>query len=168
MLSGSIYDFAQSVMRKARTDNPFELAKELGIIVEYKKFEEIKGMYYVALRCHFIFLNDELDDEMARVVLAHEIGHHLLHRHLATSQFQEFGLFDVTAKPEMEANIFAANILISDDNVEMLAEDNYTSEQIANILKVPHQLLLIKMKDMNSRGYKFNVAYIPRGDFLGR
>ena len=66
-----------------------------------------------------------------------------------------------------EANIFAANILLDDDEVCSLARQRYTSEQVARMLKVPHELLLIKMKDMNNRGYGFKLSYIPRADFLG-
>ena len=74
----------------------------------------------------------------------------------------------MTSKPEKEANLFAANFLITDEDVISLAEEQYTSEQTACILKIPHQLLLIKMEDMNKRGYGFNLFYVPRGDFLGR
>lgn len=168
MYSEKIYDFTQRIARRYRTRNPFELAKMLGIHIDYKPFTALKGMYYIVDRCAFITLSDKLDETMEKIVLFHEIGHHLLHRHLASKAFQEFGLFDVASKPEMEANIFAANMLIDDDELDNLAEENYTSSQIANMLYVPHQMLLIKMKDMNNRGYNYNLDYEPRADFLGR
>lgn len=168
MFIDRIYDFTQKTIRKARTADPYELAEQLGITVKYKSFGDLKGTYFISKRQPFIILNDTLDEVMERVVIAHEIGHHLLHRHIAVGNFQEFGYFDMTSKPEKEANLFAANFLITDEDVISLAEEQYTSEQAACILKVPHQLILIKMEDMNKRGYNLNLFCVPRGDFLGR
>ena len=145
MFIDRIYDFTQKTIRKARTADPYELAEQLGITVKYKSFGDLKGTYFISKRQPFIILNDTLDEVMERVVIAHEIGHHLLHRHIAVGNF-----------------------LITDEDVISLAEEQYTSEQAACILKVPHQLILIKMEDMNKRGYNLNLSCVPRGDFLGR
>lgn len=169
MYTERIYSLTKRLKKRYRTSDPFELADALNININYKKFDNLKGMYYIVERCAFITLNEELDEVMQKIVLLHEIGHHILHRHLASASFQEFGLYDMTSKPEMEANIFAANIMLEDKDVIYLARDEgYTAEQIARTLYVPYSLLLIKMKDMNTRGYKFNIPYIPRADFLGR
>lgn len=168
MYSRKIFEFTQRLLKRYRTSNPFELADMLGIQISYKHFNSLKGMYFVVDRCAFITLSDTLDETMEKIVLFHEIGHHLLHRHLASKAFQEFGLYDMSSKPEMEANIFAANMLIDDDELDSLARENYTSSQIARLLYVPHQMLLIKMQDMNSRGYDYNLDYEPSGNFLGR
>ena len=168
MYSEKIFEFTQRLAKRYRTSNPFELADALGITVNYKPFTDLKGMYYIVERCAFITLSETLDEAMERVVLFHEIGHHLLHRHLASKAFQEFGLYDMSSKPEMEANIFAANMLIDDYELDSLARENYTTSQIASMLYVPHQILLIKMQDMNNRGYEYNLDYEPRADFLGR
>ena len=74
----------------------------------------------------------------------------------------------MTSTPEREANIFASNILLNDNDVEELARLQYTSQQIAMELCVPEEMLIIKMIDMNERGYRFRIPYIPRADFLGR
>lgn len=168
MYSRKIFDFTQRIGKRYRTSNPFELAEMLGIRIGYKHFNSLKGMYYVVDRCAFITLSDTLDETMEKVVLFHEIGHHLLHRHLASKAFQEFGFYDMSSKPEMEANIFAANMLIDDNELDSLARENYTTSQIARMLYVPHQMLLIKMQDMNSRGYDYNLDYELSGNFLGR
>lgn len=168
MYRRKIFEFAQKLVNRYRTSNPYEIADLLGISINYKPFNSLKGMYYVVDRCAFITLSDTLDETMEKVVLFHEIGHHLLHRHLASKAFQEFGLYDMSSKPEMEANIFAANMLIDDNELDSLARENYTSSQIARMLYVPHQMLLIKMQDMNSRGYDYNLDYEPSGNFLGR
>lgn len=109
MYRRKIFEFAQKLVTRYRTSNPYEIADMLGISINYKPFNSLKGMYYVVDRCAFITLSDTLDETMEKVVLFHEIGHHLLHRHLASKAFQEFGFYDMSSKPEMEANIFAAN-----------------------------------------------------------
>ncbi len=165
---GDIFKFVEKQKKRFRTNDPFRIAEALGITVAYKEFDELKGMYFVNERCPYIYLNEDLDEQMERVVLFHEIGHHFLHRHLASVSFQEFGLYDMTSKPEMEANIFAANMMISDNDVIECLEWGYTSSQAASSLSVPHDMFLIKLKDMNDRGYDFHLDYIPRADFLAR
>ena len=60
------------------------------------------------------------------------------------------------------------DFMISDEDVEQNSCYQYTSEQLARELFVPHEILLIKLGDMNSRGYDFNLCFTPRSDFLGR
>lgn len=91
-----------------------------------------------------------------------------MHRYNAVSTFKEHTLYDMSSKMEIEANIFAANFMISDEDVKQNSCYQYTSEQLARELFVPHEILLIKLGDMNSRGYDFNLCFTPRSDFLGR
>ena len=59
-----------------------------------------------------------------RVILAHEIAHSVLHTNI-TAAFHEFTLFDDTDRQEYEANLFAAELLLSDDCVlNALNEDH--------------------------------------------
>ena len=165
-MSADIYELTQNLIKKYRTNNPYEIAEALNIVVKRTKFDNLKGMYKDISRIGFVWLNDELDETAERVVLMHEIGHHLLHRHLAVNSFQEFTLYDMSGKPEMEANIFAADMLVSDNDVIELAERHYTSEQAACELCIPHQLMLIKIKDMISRGYDLKLCREPKADFF--
>ncbi len=55
--------------------------------------------------------NNSLDENMLRIVCAHELGHDQLHRNMAkTTPIHEFMLYDMKSKPEYEANIVAAEI----------------------------------------------------------
>ena len=167
MLRDKIYDFTNKIKKQFRTNDPYQLAKYLGIDVAYKHFGNLKGMYTVVNRCSYIYLHDELDEATEKLVLTHELGHHFFHKDLAEMGLQEYSLYDMTSKPEMEANIFAANMLISDDDILFFATQDYTSEQAASELSVPNQLVQIKLMDMNRRGYDFKLSIIPRADFLG-
>lgn len=168
MFTTDIYKFVEKIKRKYQTNNPYEIAEICGIEVISRKFETMKGMYSVTEHNPYIFLNDKLDEYMERVVMFHELGHHFMHRYNAVSTFKEHTLYDMSSKMEIEANVFAANFMISDEEVEQNSCYQYTSEQLARELFVPHEILLIKLGDMNTRGYDFNLCFNPRSDFLGR
>ena len=168
MFTTDIYKFVEKIKRKYRTDNPYEIAEICDVDVVCRKLGTLKGMYTVSKNIPCIFLNEELDEHMEKVVLFHELGHHFMHRYNAVSTFKEHTLYDMSSKMEIEANIFAANFMISDEDVEQNSCYQYTSEQLARELFVPHEILLIKLGDMNSRGYDFNLCFTPRSDFLGR
>lgn len=168
MFTTDIYKFVEKIKRKYRTTDPYEIAEICGIEVIPRYFDAMKGMYSVAERNPYIFLNEDLDEYMEKVVMFHELGHHFMHSHSAVSTFKEHTLYDMSSKMEIEANIFAANFLISDEDIEQNSCYEFTSEQLAHCLCVPHDLLLIKLGDMNARGYDFNLCYNPRSDFLGR
>ena len=69
-------------------------------------------------RNRFIFLNNSLDENMLRIVCAHKLGHDQLHWNMAkTTPIHEFMLYDMKSKPENEANIVAAEILMDSDEV---------------------------------------------------
>lgn len=166
MYAFEIYSFVKKLKKRFRTDDPFEIAEACKINIRYRDFNDLKGMYTVIQRCPFIFLSDSLDEHMEKVVLFHELGHHFLHRHHAVSAFKENGLYDMSSRLEIEANIFAANFIISDEDVMKNVNYGYTTEQAARAMCVPHEMLLIKLNDMNSRGCRLNIPFIPKSDFL--
>lgn len=166
MYAYEINSFVQKLKKKFRTDDPFEIAEACNINIKYKDFTDLKGMYTVIQRCPYIFLNKSLDEHMEKIVLFHELGHHFLHRHHAVSAFKENGLYDMSSKLEIEANIFAANFIIRDEDVMENVGYGYTTEQAAMAMCVPHEMLLIKLNDMNVRGCSLNIPFIPKSNFL--
>lgn len=56
--------------------------------------------------------------------------------------------------------------MISDDDVLSLVMEGYTSQQTFCSLCVPRKMLLVKLNDINGRGYNFNLDYVPRADFF--
>jgi|GEM_PF-4204838 len=65
-----------------------------------------------------------------------------------------------TSTPEIEANYFATEFLIYDDNFLSLAYENCTYKQIAYTLGVHTKLAMIKAQLLTIRG-NINVLYIP-------
>jgi len=169
MSSDQIRKEALRLVKYHGTRNPFEIAKELGIHVLFDyDFETLKGMYKVIQRSRFIFINGNLDERDQRTICAHELGHDRLHREYAKNEmFQEFMLYNMQTRPEYEANIFASELLIDNDEIFSLIEDEYDIYQIARALDEDINLVLIKVDELRKQGYDVKAPYRPRSDFLG-
>ena len=156
------------LVKKYKTRDPFQIADGLGIEVLFcGNFGPLKGTYRVIKRNRFIFINEKLSERMQRIVCAHELGHDQLHRQLATGNaLQEFMLYDMATKPEYEANIVAAEILLDTDEVlEYVYEYRYTSEQIANAMNTDINLVALKIAHLAETGYDLH-RIDHRSDFL--
>lgn len=164
-----IYLKTKKLIRSSGSSDPFEIAKYLGIMVRTSSdFSKLCGIYTIILRKRVIILNNNLSREKKRIVLAHELGHDMLHRDLAENRtLQEFMLYDMKARPEYEANMFAADLLISDDEIlELVNIYNYDVNQTANALDTDSNLVGIKIESMNHRGYKFKSDIQFKNNFL--
>lgn len=168
MTARQLSEVGERLVRRCGTRDPFEIARQLGVEVLFcPDFGSMKGMYRVVKRTRFIFLNRNLTPQMQRIVCAHELGHDQLHRDLAkTGALQEFMLYDMTTKPEYEANIVAAEILIDTDEVlDYVYNFGYTSEQIARAMETDINLVALKVAHLaeSNRGLR---PIEHRADFL--
>lgn len=164
--SVEIYKKVELLKRKCGSHKVQQIAKSQGIKVYYASLEDLLGMYTYQWKQRIILLNNNLDEHMNNIVLAHELGHDYLHRKLTTTGLKEFNLFDMRSITEYEANAFASHLLLDNEEVFKLAMDGYNIEQIACMLNSHMNLLLIKMQEMNRLGYDFRLPDYPRGDFL--
>ncbi len=168
MLSDHLIAVGERLVSTYGTRNPFQIAENLGIIVkECPDFGSLKGMYTVIKRNRFILLNNTLDEDTKRIVCAHEIGHDQLHRDIVKrGVMKEFTLYDMKSKPEYEANIVCAEILLDTDEVlTHIYENHYTAEEIARIMHTDINLVALKVAHLSSMGYGLNRQEF-RSDFL--
>ncbi len=149
-----IASLCEALIETHGTRNPFELAEEMGVRLQFcPDFASLKGMYKVILNERFIFLNGNLSRREAREVLAHELGHDLLHREMAKSSIvQDHFILDMRLKPEKEANIFAAHLLYEDSAVMELIREGLSESEIASRLKAPLALIQIKFEILSEKG----------------
>ncbi len=156
---------ADALVRSTGTRDPERIAEALGIIVMDVNFEKQKGIYKVILRNRFIFIKSDLSEVMRRIVLLHEIGHDQLHRHLA-DVFQEFQIFDMRGNVmEYEANLFAAQIALPDEEILEYIRSGYDAAQIAMATASDINLVALKVSELSRRGYAFRDVD-HRNDFL--
>ena len=105
----------------------------------------------------FIFIKNDLHPVMENIVLLHELGHDSLHRTEATEigGFKEFNIFDMRdCRMEYEANVFASQIALPDDDFLELAERGYDTQQIARALNSDINLVALKADTLISQGYR--------------
>ncbi|WP_317380927.1 ImmA/IrrE family metallo-endopeptidase [uncultured Intestinimonas sp.] len=156
------------LVRRCGTRDPFEIARQLGIeIIFCDDLGSLKGMYRVIKRNRFIFINSSLSDKMQKIVCAHELGHDQLHRKLACANgLHEFMLYDMSTRPEYEANIVAAEILLDNDELlDYIYTYNYSAEQIARAMDTDINLVALKIAHLTEIGYDLR-PIDHRSDFL--
>ncbi|WP_312652458.1 ImmA/IrrE family metallo-endopeptidase [Aminipila sp.] len=164
--SFGIYRKAEQLVQKSATNNVLQIASDLGVKLYYGNYDNLLGMYTCKWKHRMIFLNNNLEDHMLQMVLAHEIGHDIFHKDLASEGLKEFALFNLKNITEYEANAFAAHILLKNEEVLNFVRDGYDVAQIASTLNSNINLLLIKMQEMNKMGFDFNVPYRPCINFF--
>lgn len=156
----------RAIVARYRTCDPFEIADALGVSVEYDDIGKLKGYYCFMNRVRMIVINEALDERMKRLICAHELGHDRLHFDLAmASPLRDEG-FASTAKPETEANCFAASLLIPDDEFIELACDGYTDRQIAMALGTLPEIVQIKTRIICKKGMQLRMPDMPKSTFL--
>ncbi|MDD4774112.1 MAG: ImmA/IrrE family metallo-endopeptidase [Eubacteriales bacterium] len=159
----------KKITKRYMTRDPFELLKRSGAIIKYSdKYNHLKGYYFHSQRSHFVVLNAKMPREEKRIVAAHEFGHFTLHKELAKyGPIRDSAMFVVKSKHEYEANLFSAELLLSDGDVSD-ARKNTGGDffNMSRSLSVMPELLLFKLHSMNGRGYKFNLPLSLDSAFL--
>ena len=104
---------ADGLARKHGTRDPFRIAREMGFIVIFAPLVEMRGFQQRAKRRRLIYINSDLDELQQRLVCAHELAHHLIHKGM-NRIFMDRNTDIVTQKYENQANRFAAELIYSD------------------------------------------------------
>lgn len=141
-----VEDIVLDLIKKYKTGDPFKLAKELGIVILYHDLGNIYGYFRTYKRMPIIHINNKIDKEMQRVVCSHELGHAVLHPKINTLFFKKYTFFS-TDKLEIEANFFAAHLLIPNESL-FDSYDQMTIFDIAALYNVPIELAELKFKGL--------------------
>ena len=134
----------KKLVNKFDTNDPFKIAKELNILIKIDDIGGCDGCYMYLKRHRCIFLNNKLSEKELVFVMAHELGHAILHRKI-NCYFLRNKTFLKTSVYENEANLFALFILISDKNIEEFK--NMTVYQIADMFKVDEKIVRMRFKN---------------------
>lgn len=136
---------AEGLVRRFDTRDPFRIAEALGYTIIYTPLVGVRGFYQYLKRCHIIYLDSNLGEDELRFVCAHELGHSLIHRGL-NRIFMDLSTEMVTQKYEKEANIFAADLLFSDEDLEPYLVMGY--EHAAAYMGVSYDLATLRMQEL--------------------
>ncbi|MHB9053613.1 MAG: ImmA/IrrE family metallo-endopeptidase [Thermoleophilia bacterium] len=130
-----------------------QIAESLGLNVISQKMEgRLREFYFSGT----IVINQNLSNRERRELVAHAIGHHLLHagNHLAMQKrIYSFGNYH-----EKQANVFAACLLMPLDRLAGYISSRSRIDEIANNFQVREQLVRMRLKiwanfeiDLNGR-----------------
>ena len=101
------------------------------------------------------------------MIVAHELGHAIMHHERGVFTFHDLRLFDESSLAEKEANLFAAEYLLSDEEVLDVLNRDTTFFTAAAKLTVPVELLDFKFRIMKWKGYKLSEPPMEsRSDFF--
>lgn len=113
-----IKKMVNKLIKRYETRNPFLLANMLNMVVFNVPLGDLQGCYLYLKKHRVIYINSDIEDESIRkIVLAHEIGHALLHTKVNCCFMQNNTLLNTT-KYEIEANRFAAELLVPDEVIK--------------------------------------------------
>ncbi|NRT90128.1 ImmA/IrrE family metallo-endopeptidase [Clostridium beijerinckii] len=137
----------QSLVKKCKTRDPYKIAMEEKVEVKFKHLSPSspEGIFKKILRRKYIIINLTriTSKPHLNMVLAHELGHAMMH-----SSDKAFFLHDHTfydrGRFEIEANKFAAELLIDEEKVDTIYLEDLSIEQLACSYEVSVQLIKYK------------------------
>lgn len=159
----------KSLVQKYHTADPFALCSALSIRVRYADLgRSMKAYYFYQSRIKTIVLNTRCSYTVQKVLCAHELGHAILHSNLANMYgFHETALLDRSVPTEYEANLFAAELIVSDEALfAFLREPDKTFYDVSCELSIPPELLDFKFRILNHKGYCLEPPCIAHSNFL--
>lgn len=135
-----------SLVRKHKTRDPFEIIENLNAIVVFHPLQGVRGFYQYFQRNNIIYIDETLSEHEQRLVCAHELGHMLLHKK-SNAIFMDSRTQLNTTKYEIEADRFAMDLIMSDEEIE---EHLYlTTAQFSRLFGYSKKLIELRMRDFN-------------------
>ncbi|MCR5609417.1 MAG: ImmA/IrrE family metallo-endopeptidase [Lachnospiraceae bacterium] len=167
-----LFSIPEKLISQYNTRDPFIISHEKGFTVKYLDLKKQKGFCTNIYNNYFIFINENLSEQMKKMTCAHELGHIIFHKDkLARShngsfkKLIEMELFDIKDNTEYEANLFAANLLIDTDEMMNLLKEGYDIVHTASTLDVNVNMLAIKLLEMP--GMDLKLPFTVNRKFLG-
>ena len=148
-MENQIKDIVNKYIHKYNTRNPFKLADILGIEVQMGT-PGCAGCYMFLKNHRYIFLDQNLTEMELLQVMAHELGHAILHRKQNCYFIRNKTLL-LNSKTETEANLFAAELLICGDII--LEHPEYTTSQLSRLLGYEERLIELWMQNQQLPGH---------------
>lgn len=138
-----IKKLTDSLVRKYRTRNPFEIIRGLNVILVFVPLVDTRAFYQYFQRNNIIYIDENLPYHEQVFECAHELGHMFLHKK-TNAIFMDTRTGFNTDKFENEANMFAMNLLIGDET--LIEYQEYTLEQLSRVLGYEERLIDLRLK----------------------
>lgn len=134
-----------------------EICREEGILfLTYpmgKDPENCKGFILKSNGKTAVTINSDLSERMQQIVLFHELGHYFLHVKTGLMEcVHDASVYDRVSESELEANMLAAQMQLSDEAVTEAFQECGDFFSAASLLGVPAELLEFKVRLMKHGG----------------
>ena len=139
----SIKQIVQRLIKQHGTNDPATISSKMGIIILYEEFKSIWGYFNMSRRIPMIHVNRNLAEHLQRFVIAHELGHRILHPKVNVP-FLRANTFQSIDRIEREANEFAVELLIPDSLLYEHRHTCMTIREAAVIYGVPEDVVHLK------------------------
>ena len=134
---------ADSLVRKFQTRNPFEIIQGLNVILVFAPLVNTRAFYQYFQRNNIIYIDVSLTKQEQAFECAHEMGHMFLHKK-ANAIFMDTRTNFNSDKFELEADIFAMDLLVGDD---VLSEySSYNTDQLTRLLGYEKRLIELRLR----------------------
>ncbi len=134
------------IIKHYSTNDPKSIADLLGIITLKSDLGSVEGFLQEYTHNYIIHLNTSIEEKTKQDrILAHELGHYFLHRHLNIFKLSSHSLV-FESSLEHEADIFSCELLLND---QMLKEEfNYIQgknlAELAAFFNVDYEVVNMK------------------------
>lgn len=125
----------QNLVSTYGTRNPYKLAEKLNITVMFRELGNTRGSFKSVLRRKYIFINENLSETDTKIVLAHELGHAILHSSKKLQFMLDHTKLVRVPKLENEANLFVKYLLFNNDMSDENIYDSEMSVELFNEIK---------------------------------
>ncbi|QCJ57047.1 ImmA/IrrE family metallo-endopeptidase [Enterococcus mundtii] len=138
-----VYD----IINQYSTNDPKSIADLLGIITLKSDLGSVEGFLQEYKHNYIIHLNTSIEEKTKQDrILAHELGHYFLHRHLNIFKLSTHSLA-FESSLEHEADIFSCELLLNDQMLE--EEFNYIQgknlAELAAFFNVDYEVANLKL-----------------------
>ena len=171
MKNGYIYDETQKLIRKYKTRDPFKIMDNMHIIVgETSSFQKLKGFCFMSCKTIYVQISSFLSEEEKQIVAAHELGHIILHRtQLKMAPMKDDTLYNMQDNTEYQANLFAADLLLSDaDIADMAHNEDLDYFSLCSTLNSTPELMSFKLYSLTKRGQAYHMPMEIQSNFLAK
>ena len=171
MKNGYIYDETQKLIRKYKTRDPFKIMDNMHVIVgESSSFQKLKGFCFMSCKTIYVQISSFLSEEEKQIVAAHELGHIILHRtQLKMAPMKNDTLYNMQDNTEYQANLFAADLLLSDaDIADMAHNEDLDYFSLCSTLNSTPELMSFKLYSLTKRGQAYHMPMEIQSNFLAK
>ena len=145
-MARKIYEDVNNLIEFHGTRDPQTILQERGVYVKaFSEDTKLLGMFKIILGYKYVFYNKKLDDNHLRMMFAHELGHEYYH---SDDDLNAEQIFTFRNAQEVEANIFAAHLLLADQDILEYLKEGKSINEMASLECVDENLLIIKLKEL--------------------